>query len=140
MGEALRKFDARVLQLMSHDPLVPLALANLAARDQVGAAHVHLTRHLPLNGARLSELAESAGISKQAMGALIDQCDAWGLVRREPDPKDQRAKRIVFTPQGLEWLSAFGRAVATAQAEFEDAVGAEVATVVAIGLEAYARG
>jgi DNA-binding MarR family transcriptional regulator len=62
------------------------------------------------------------------------------LVRREPDPNDLRAKRIVFTPQGLEWLSAFGRAVATAQAEFEDAVGTEVATVVAIGLEAYARG
>lgn len=140
MGEALRKFDTRVLQLMAHDPLVPLALANLASRDQVGAAHVHLTRHLPLNGARLSELAMSAGISKQAMGALIDQCDAWGLVRREPDPNDLRAKRIVFTPQGLEWLSAFGRAVATAQAEFEDAVGTEVATVVAIGLEAYARG
>jgi DNA-binding MarR family transcriptional regulator len=140
MGEALRKFDTRVLQLMAHDPLVPLALANLASRDQVGAAHVHLTRHLPLNGARLSELAMSAGISKQAMGALIDQCDAWGLVRREPDPNDLRAKRIIFTPQGLEWLSAFGRAVATAQAEFEDAVGTEVATVVAIGLEAYARG
>ena len=140
MGEALRKFDTRVLQLMAHDPQVPLALSNLAARDQVGAAHVHLTRHLPLNGARLSDLAAAAGISKQAMGALIDQCDAWGLVKREPDPHDMRAKRIVFTPQGLAWLSAFGRAVATAQAEFEASVGDEVATVVAIGLEAYARG
>jgi hypothetical protein len=29
----------------------PLALSNLAARDKVGAAIVHITRHLPLAGA-----------------------------------------------------------------------------------------
>jgi hypothetical protein len=27
---------------------VPLALSNLAARGQVGAAHIHITRHLAL--------------------------------------------------------------------------------------------
>ncbi len=140
MGDALRRFDGRVLQLMAHDPQVPLALSNLAARDQIGAAHVHITRHLPLNGARLSDLALAAGISKQAMGALVNQCEAWGLVQRETDDHDLRAKRIAFTPQGLEWLEAFGRAVAIAQAEFQAAVGKDVATVVAIGLEAYAHG
>ncbi|MDD3786588.1 MAG: MarR family transcriptional regulator, partial [Hydrogenophaga sp.] len=44
MGEALRRFDERVLHLMAHDPQVPLALSNLAARRQVGAAHIHITR------------------------------------------------------------------------------------------------
>ena len=139
MGEALRKYDARVLQLMARDPQVPLALSNLAARDQIGAAHIHITRHLPLNGARLTALAQAANMSKQAMNALVDQCDAWGLIVREPDPLDARAKRIVFTPLGLAWLEAFGRAVAQAQTEFRAAVGDEVATVVAIGLEAYAQ-
>jgi DNA-binding MarR family transcriptional regulator len=138
MGEALRKFDARVLQLMAKDPLVPLALSNLAARDQIGAAHVHITRHLPLQGARLTDLADAAGMSKQAMATLVDQCDAWGLVVRESDAHDRRVKRIVFTPTGLQWLEAFGRAVARAQAEFQEQVGADVATVVALGLEAYA--
>ena len=139
MGEALRKYDARVLQLMARDPQVPLALSNLAARDQIGAAHVHITRHLPLNGARLTTLAHAANMSKQAMNALVDQCDAWGLVTREPDPLDARAKRIVFTALGLVWLEAFGRAIEQAQAEFRAAVGDEVATVVALGLEAYAQ-
>jgi hypothetical protein len=46
MGEALRRFDERVLHLMAHDANVPLALSNLAARDQIGAAHIHITRHL----------------------------------------------------------------------------------------------
>jgi DNA-binding MarR family transcriptional regulator len=138
MGDALRRFDARVLELMAHDEHVPLALSNLAARAQVSAAHVHITRHLDSGGTRPGELAQRAGMSKQAMGDLLDQCEAWGLVTREPDPLDARARRVVFTATGHAWQQAFRRAIAQAEAEFRDAVGAEVATVVALGLEAYA--
>jgi DNA-binding MarR family transcriptional regulator len=97
-----------------------------------------VTRHLALEGSRLTELAQSAGMSKQAMGDLVDQCEAWGLVTREPDPRDARARRVCFTATGLAWLKAFREAVAQAEAEFRAEVGDEVATVVAIGLEAYA--
>lgn len=137
MGLALRRFDERVLDLMAHDPNVPLALSHLAARAQVGAAHIHITRHLGLQGSRLTELAQLAGMSKQAMGDLVNQCEAWGLVRREPDPLDARARRIVFTATGLAWLEGFRQAVAQAEAEFRAEVGDEIATVVALGLEAY---
>ena len=137
MGLALRRFDERVLHLMAHDPNVPLALSNLAAREQVGAAHIHITRHLGLNGSRLTELAASAGMSKQAMGDLVNQCEAWGLVQRDPDPLDARARRIAFTPTGLLWLEAFRAAVERAETEFRTQVGHDVATVVALGLEAY---
>ena len=137
MGHALRRFDERVLSLMASNIEVPLALSNLAARDQVGAAHIHITRHLSTNGSRLTDLASSAGMTKQAMGDLVNQCDAWGLVRREPDPYDKRARRVVFTESGLLWLEAFRVAVAQAEEEFRQAVGGDVATVVALGLEAY---
>lgn len=138
LGHALRRFDERVLWLMARDVGVPLALSNLAARNQVGAAHIHITRHLALGGSRLTDLAESAGMSKQAMGDLVDQCEAWGLVRREADPHDKRVRRVVFTESGLLWLQAFRDAVAQAEGEFRQAVGPDVATVVALGLEAYA--
>jgi DNA-binding MarR family transcriptional regulator len=137
LGHALRRFDERVLQLMASDVQVPLALSNLAARDQVGAAHIHITRHLSVSGSRLTDLAASAGMTKQAMGDLVNQCEAWGLVTREPDAYDKRARRVVFTASGLLWLEAFERAVARAESEFRDAVGHDVATVVALGLEAY---
>ncbi|WP_309684703.1 MarR family transcriptional regulator [Polaromonas sp.] len=137
LGQALRRFDERVLWLMARDALVPLALSNLAARDQVGAAHIHITRHLALGGSRLTDLAASAGMSKQAMGELVNQCEAWGLVTRQPDPHDGRARRVVFTQSGLLWLQAFRQAVAQAEHEFRQAVGQDVATVVALGLEAY---
>ena len=137
MGNALRRFDERVLVLMARDALVPLGLSNLAARDQVGAAHIHITRHLAVNGSRLTDLASSAGMSKQAMGDLVTQCEAWGLVTREPDAYDKRAKNVVFTDVGLLWLGGFERAVTRAELEFRAAVGQDVATVVALGLEAY---
>jgi DNA-binding MarR family transcriptional regulator len=138
MGHALRRFDERVLSLMANDALVPLALSNLAARDQVGAAHIHITRHLAVGGSRLTDLAHSAGMSKQAMGDLVTQCEAWGLVTREPDLHDRRARRVAFTASGLLWLEAFQGAVAQAEEEFRQAVGRDVATVVTLGLEAYA--
>ena len=140
LGHAMRRFDDRVLHLMAHNIDVPLALSNLAARAQISAAHIHITRHLDLQGTRLTELAAKAGMSKQAMGDLVDQCEAWGLVTREPDPRDARARIVQFTPTGLLWLQAFREAVAQAEREFRAEVGADVATVVKIGLEAYAGG
>jgi len=38
----------------------------------------------------------------------------------------------------MAWLEAFRAAVTQAEAEFHAAVGKDVATVVALGLEAYA--
>jgi DNA-binding MarR family transcriptional regulator len=140
MGRALQAFDHRVLTLMTADVQAPLALSNLASRQQISAAHIHLMRHLPLSGARLTDLAQSAHMTKQAMANLMGQCEAWGLVARHADPLDGRAQRLTFTPLGLDWLQAFGRAVAQAEAEFRAQVGADVATVVALGLEAYAGG
>ena len=139
MGNALRRFDERVLWLMARDVEVPLRLAKLAERDQVGAAHVHITRHLDINGSRLTDLAHSAGMSKQAMGDLVSQCEAWGLVTREADPHDRRSKQVRFTATGLLWLQAFKTAVEQAEDEFRQAVGQDVATVVGLGLEAYAE-
>lgn len=140
LGHAMRRFDARVLELMAHDVDVPLALSNLAARAQVSAAHIHITRHLAREGSRLTELAERAGMTKQAMGALVDQCEAWGLVTRGPDPLDARARRVLFTADGLAWLDAFRSAVTQAEHEFKSSVGNDIATVVTIGLEAYTAG
>ena len=137
MNLALQKFNARVLALMSHHEEMPLALSNLAARGHLSASHIHITRHLALEGSRLTDLAQCANMTKQAMGKLVGECEAWGLVTRLDYPHDARARRIVFTPAGRIWLEAFEQAVAQAQAELAAAVGAEVATVIAIGLEAY---
>lgn len=134
---AHERLDARVLALMARHPGVPLGLANLVTRGQVGAAHIHITRHLATHGSRLTDLAHSAGMSKQAMGALVTQCEAWGMVTRASDPTDGRARQVRFTTIGLAWMDAYREAVDQAENELRQAIGAEVATVVLIGLEAY---
>jgi DNA-binding MarR family transcriptional regulator len=133
----LQRFDNRVTDLMAQHPDIPLGLSNLAARGQVGAAHIHITRHLPRGGARLTTLAQRAGMTKQAMGTLVNQCEAWGMVMRTNDPVDARARTVVFTATGLAWLTAYQEAVAQAEQELRNAVSPEVATVIALGLEAY---
>lgn len=138
LNQASLRFDARVLSLMASNLEVPLALSNLAARGRLSASHVHITRHLAPQGSRLTDLAQRAGLSKQAMGKLVEQCEAWGLVTRLGDERDARARRVVFTRDGLTWLSAYRQAVAQAEDELRAAVGPEVATVIVLGLEAYA--
>ena len=133
----MERFDGRVMDLMARNPGVPLGLSNLVARGQVGAAHIHITRHLATQGARLTELARRAGMTKQAMGALVNQCEAWGLVLRTDDPSDARARWVQFTPTGLAWLKAYEHAVTQAEDEMRQATSPEVATVILLGLEAY---
>jgi len=137
LRQALEKYDHQVLERMAQHPDLPLGLSNLAARGQVGAAHIHLTRHLALEGMRLTTLAQKAGMSKQAMGALVNQCEAWGMVERKPDPSDARARCVAFTAVGLAWLAAYQAAVEQTHAEMRTAVGEQVTTVITLGLEAY---
>ena len=44
----------------------------------------------------------------------------------------------MFTETGLAWLHAFEQAVTQTEAEFRQEVGNDVATVISLGLEAYA--
>ena len=78
MSRSLDRFDARVLTLMSRNEAVPLSLSNLAARGQLTAAHVQITRPLPVEGTRLTDLAARAGVTKQAMGKLVDPINFFG--------------------------------------------------------------
>ncbi|MFM2111731.1 MAG: hypothetical protein RLZZ271_391 [Pseudomonadota bacterium] len=146
LGNALRRFDARVLELMSRDVELPLKWSHYAERGIITAAQIHMVRHLPEAGARLKDLAQSAGLTKQSMKNLMDQCEAMGLVMREGGAQgkedlskvgDKREKWIRLTPLGLVWRQAFYRAVVGAEAEMEKELGAAVMAVIRIGIEAY---
>ena len=57
-------------------------------------------------GSRLTELANRANITPQAMGELIDELEELGYVIRQPDPTDRRAKLIVLTDEGRAAVEA----------------------------------
>src|SRR3982751_4589046 len=79
------------------------ALARAASdqvRPPVRAAHTALFPHLDFEGIRLTDLAARVGVTKQAVGQLVDDLAALGLVERVSDPDDSRAKRIRFSRRG----------------------------------------
>lgn len=64
-------------------------------------AHTALLSNLALEGANLTEVAQRAGMTKQAMGRLADELVRLGYIERQADPADRRVVRVVFTPTGM---------------------------------------
>ena len=54
-------------------------------------------------GVRLTELAQTARITKQSMGALVDSLERGGYVERVDDPHDARAWRVRLTARGRQY-------------------------------------
>ena len=52
-------------------------------------------------GSRLTNLAERSGLTKQAVGEVVDELEQIGYVTRVPDPIDRRAKLITLTERGV---------------------------------------
>ena len=56
----------------------------------------------PENGSRLTDLADKAMMTKQAVGEVVTDLERRGYVERIPDPADGRAKIIRLTTKGRE--------------------------------------
>ena len=72
--------------------------------DEIQPGHHTLLRHLGEDGARPSELAAQAGVTRQAVTKTLDDLERVGLVEREPDPADGRGVVVRYTPRGLAAL------------------------------------
>lgn len=74
--------------------------------------HHTVMAHVTHEGIRATELAQRAGVTKQAMSELVRDLVGLGYLRTKPDPKDGRAKLIHFAERGE-------RAVETAVRAFD---------------------
>lgn len=52
-------------------------------------------------GSRSTELAQKAGVTKQAMSQLVKQMERQGYLEQVPDLLDTRAKLVKMTARGL---------------------------------------
>jgi DNA-binding MarR family transcriptional regulator len=78
------------------------------------------------HGSRLTELAEGAGLTKQAVGEAVAELERLGYLERVPDPKDGRAKIIKLTPRGLEACLTGRRIFAQIEREWAEEFGEEL--------------
>ena len=81
---------------------------------------------LPLfeeDGLRMGELARRARLSKQTMTTMVRILERERLVRRERDPDDGRAIRIVLTPRARQFEPVAERTLAELGAIARDRIG-----------------
>lgn len=116
----------------------------IAATPPVGErrlrpTHNHVLRHLDAEGTRASVIAERAGLTRQAITQIVDELEAAGVVAREPDPADGRAKRIVYTEAGRAAFAASRGHIAAIEARWRDELGATRWAALRAGLEDLAH-
>ncbi len=79
--------------------------------------------YLREGGLRLTELAERARTTKQAMRYTVNQLEAAGYLERVADPTDGRAKIIRLTERGWEVRRVADEIIASLEEECVRSVG-----------------
>ena len=79
-----------------------IADLNEAGFDDLRLPHIAVLQYPDPDGSRPGELAERAGISKQAMNQLLQSLEQLGYIERRPDERDGRARIVRFTRRGRQ--------------------------------------
>jgi DNA-binding MarR family transcriptional regulator len=91
---------AQVKRLAVEDMFGRMAAAGF---DDVREGHGCVFGFIDLeSGSRLTDLADRAGLTKQAVGEAAAELQRLGYLERVPDPEDGRAKIIKLTPRGVD--------------------------------------
>src|SRR3982074_562940 len=61
-------------------------------------------------------LAHHLGVDRTVMTYLLDDLEAAGLIERQPDPADRRARRVIVTAQGPKLLATLDSRLQAAEA------------------------
>ncbi len=89
------------------------------------------------DGLRIGELARRARLSKQTMTTMVRLLERDGLVRREPDPEDGRAFRIVLTGKARRFEPVAERTLDELGALAHERLGEQGLQTVKHGLEEW---
>ncbi len=111
-----------------YEALLMKVHADLAAAgfaDSSPSWGTNIFHYLREGGLRLTELAERAHTTKQAMRYTINQLEAAGYVERVPDPTDSRAKIIRLTERGWALRRAADEIIASLEEECVRQLGEE---------------
>ena len=87
------------------------------------------------DGCNQTALADRLGIESPTLVRLLDRMEEQGWVRRVPDPKDRRSKRVELTSASLELAARMEQEVATLRAELLAGLGVEQLEAATVLLE-----
>lgn len=89
----------------------------------IGITQSAVIRSMNVGGTTISELAQRAGVTRQAMAQLVRDLVDHGYVRLEPHPSDRRAKLVRYTERGEELATDAFAAVQDVEADMVRRMG-----------------
>jgi DNA-binding MarR family transcriptional regulator len=95
-----------------------------AGFDDIRVSHWPVIQYPGPAGARPSELAARAGMSKQAINHLIRDLEKLGYLALRPDPSDSRARLVELTDRGEAMMKAGFEAAEAVDRMFESRLSA----------------
>ena len=129
--------DFGVLFALAFGCYVDQLHAALGERGFVGirSAFGPVLRALHAGDRTLTALARELGVSKQAVGRVVDEMRARGLVEQRPDPGDGRARILSLTVRGHEMVRAAVEIADAFEQNLADELGADRARELRTALE-----
>lgn len=137
--ESVRSKNLRQLLLRATRTVNRHVVEGLAARGYAGlrSTHTTLLSNLPLAGGTVSEAAERAGITKQAMGRLAVELEDAGYIAGTPDPRDARARVLVFTENGSRLMIDSLEIMADLERQYAERIGNDQLSSILDGLRDF---
>lgn len=108
--------------------------------ETLRSSQLRLVSLVPEEGLRVTELAERAGMTKQALSEFARALQDKGLLEIAPDPTDGRARRLRPTPLGRAVAFHGQEAIRRVEAQWREAVGPAAWDAMRVGLRAVGAG
>jgi DNA-binding MarR family transcriptional regulator len=101
------------------------------------STHTTLLSNIDLFGSSVTEAAERAGITKQAMGRLASELEATGYIQIETDLKDARVRVLKLTAEGNKLMLDSLDVMAELERRYASMIGNNRLTAILRGLSTF---
>ena len=108
---------------------------NEAGFTDLRPTHSVVFRHLFPGGSRVTDIAERAQTTRQAVWQLVAYLERRGYLRRSPDPTDRRARVVTLTKKGRKAVAAADRIITQMEMSWSKRIGARRFQQFRTGLE-----
>jgi len=137
--EEQRSRNMRQLLLRASRIVNRHVVAGVQARGYSGlrSTHTTLLSNIDLAGSSVTEAAERAGITKQAMGRLAAELEETGYIQIEADPKDARVRVLRLTAEGSKLMLDSLDVMAELEQRYASMIGGKRLTAILRGLSAF---
>lgn len=114
LREFSRDFERRIWQQLS-----------ARGYPDIRPSHSQVFANLGMGSVRVTELAERAQVTQQAMGKMLKELERMGYIARDVDSRDKRAREIRLTDKGVQLARDSLEVVDEVQAYYIDKIGAQ---------------